>query len=507
MERGSAWKGYSAADIEQLEALAGDYRQFISTCKTERECCAESVRQAEAAGYMALSTALREGRRLRAGDKVWATSQGKAVVLVHIGEQPMEQGMNILGAHIDSPRLDVKQNPLYEKDGFTLLDTHYYGGIKKYQWVALPLAIHGVVAKTDGEVVEVVVGEDADDPVFCVTDLLPHLGQKQMEKKGSEVVEGEDLDVLVGNRAAALGGGAQSLGQSSLRCGTRLVDIPAQSSGVVTVPDQSASGDNLPKEEVGKEPVKAFLLGILREKYEIEEEDFLSAELEVVPAGAARDMGFDRSMVIGYGQDDRVCAYTSLRAQLALAEGPAPRRTAVCVLVDKEEIGSVGATGMESAFFENAIAEVMALAGEEGDLRLRRALAASCMLSSDVSAGVDPAYASVFEPKNSAYLGRGLVFNKYTGARGKSGSNDARAEFVARVRRVMDDAQVSFQTAELGRVDAGGGGTIAFIPARFGMDVIDSGVPVLSMHSPWEVTSKADIYEARRGYEAFLRNA
>ena len=412
---------------------------------------------------------MREGRALKPGDKVWATSQGKALVLVHLGGRPLEEGMNILGAHIDSPRLDIKQNPLYEKDGFTLLDTHYYGGIKKYQWVALPLALHGVVAKTDGTVVPVVLGEDASDPVFCVTDLLPHLGQKQMEKKGSEVVEGEDLDVLVGNR-------------------------------VVDGASDAADGKD------AKDPVKAFTLKLLAEKYGIKEEDFLSAELEVVPAGAARDMGFDRSMVLGYGQDDRVCAYTSLRAQLALADAQVDT-TAVCVLVDKEEIGSVGATGMESAFFENAIAEVMELAGQGGSLPLRRALAASRMLSSDVSAGVDPAYGSVFEPKNSAYLGHGLVFNKYTGARGKSGSNDARAEFVARVRRVMDDAEVSFQTAELGRVDAGGGGTIAFIPARFGMDVIDSGVAVLSMHSPWEVTSKADIYEAYRGYQAFLLNA
>ncbi|WP_165062880.1 aminopeptidase [Adlercreutzia sp. ZJ154] len=464
MQRESVWKKYNKDDIASIEHLTGDYMQFISTCKTERECCARAVKLAEKAGYMALSDALKAGRKLKPGDKVWATSQNKAIVLVHIGEQPIEHGMNILGAHIDSPRLDIKQNPLYEKDDFALLDTHYYGGIKKYQWVALPLAIHGVVAKTDGSVMPVVIGEDPHDPVFCVTDLLPHLGQKQMEKKGSEVIEGEDLDILVGNRCEA----------------------------------------NQNEEE--KEPVKAFLLNILCEKYEIEEEDFLSAELEVVPAGAAREMGFDRSMIIGYGQDDRVCAYTSLRAQLELADDAAPEKTAVCVLVDKEEIGSVGATGMESAFFENTIAEIMELAGESGQLKLRRALAASRMLSSDVSAGVDPAYASVFEPKNSAYLGRGLVFNKYTGARGKSGSNDARAEFVARLRRVMDDANVSFQTAELGRVDAGGGGTIAFIPARFGMDVIDSGVAVLSMHSPWEVTSKADIYEAVRGYEAFLRN-
>ncbi|MEE0346264.1 MAG: aminopeptidase, partial [Adlercreutzia sp.] len=385
-------------------------------------------------------------------------------------------GMNILGAHIDSPRLDIKQNPLYETNDFALLDTHYYGGIKNYQWTALPLALHGVVAKTDGEVVEVNIGDDPADPVFCVTDLLPHLGSQQMDKKGSKVVEGEDLDVLVGNRPLA----------------ATDADEADDSAG-------KAEGD-----KASKDPVKAYVLALLSDKYGIAEEDFLSAELEVVPAGRARDLGFDRSMVIGYGQDDRVCAYTSLVAQLALGDD-VPARTAVCVLVDKEEIGSVGASGMASMFFENTIAEIMALAGESSPLRLRRALTRSRMLSSDVSAGFDPAYASVFEAKNSAYLGRGLVFNKYTGSRGKSGSNDASAEYVALVRRIMDDAGVSFQTAELGRVDAGGGGTIAYIPAKYGMDVIDSGVPVLSMHSPWEVTSKADIYEARRGYEAFLR--
>ena len=384
--------------------------------------------------------------------------------------------MNILGAHIDSPRLDIKQNPLYETNDFALLDTHYYGGIKNYQWTALPLALHGVVAKTDGAVVEVNIGDDPADPVFCVTDLLPHLGSQQMDKKGSKVVEGEDLDVLVGNRPLAATG----------------ADEADDGAG-------KAEGD-----KASKDPVKAYVLALLSDKYGIAEEDFLSAELEVVPAGRARDLGFDRSMVIGYGQDDRVCAYTSLAAQLALGDD-IPARTAVCVLVDKEEIGSVGASGMASMFFENTIAEIMALAGESSPLRLRRALTRSRMLSSDVSAGFDPAYASVFEAKNSAYLGRGLVFNKYTGSRGKSGSNDASAEYVALVRRIMDDAGVSFQTAELGRVDAGGGGTIAYIPAKYGMDVIDSGVPVLSMHSPWEVTSKADIYEARRGYEAFLR--
>lgn len=483
MEREVAWNKYTEADLSAMEALAEDYKEWISRNKTERECCADAVRAAEAAGYTSLADAVREGCRLEPGAKVWATSQNKALVLVQLGTRSMQEGLNILGAHIDSPRLDVKQNPLYEKDGFVLMDTHYYGGIKKYQWVALPLAIHGVVAKTDGSVVPVVIGEDVADPVFCVTDLLPHLGAKQMEKKGSEVVEGEDLDLLVGNRPAA-----HSVENSA-----------GENKG-------AATGNTEENEAAEKDRVKAFLLQILRDKYGIEEEDFLSAELEIVPAGAARDLGFDRSMVLGYGQDDRVCAYTSLRAQLDLSSEQL-KKTAVCVLVDKEEIGSVGATGMESAFFENAIAEVMELAGEGGTLALRRALAASSMLSSDVSAGVDPTYASVFEPKNAAFLGRGLVFNKYTGARGKSGSNDARAEFVARVRRIMDDANVSFQTAELGRVDAGGGGTIAFIPARFGMDVIDSGVAVLSMHSPWEATSKADIFEAYRGYTAFQRNA
>ena len=410
------------------------------------------------------------------GSKLWACAQGKAVILVHVGAAPISEGMNILGAHIDSPRLDIKQNPLYEANDFALLDTHYYGGIKNYQWTALPLALHGVVATADGEVIEVNIGDDEADPVFCVTDLLPHLGSQQMDKKGAKVVEGEDLDVLVGNRPLA----------------ATDADEADDSAG-------KAEGD-----KASKDPVKAYVLALLSDKYGIAEEDFLSAELEVVPAGRARDLGFDRSMVIGYGQDDRVCAYTSLAAQLALGDD-IPARTAVCVLVDKEEIGSVGASGMASMFFENTIAEIMALAGESSPLRLRRALTRSRMLSSDVSAGFDPAYASVFEAKNSAYLGRGLVFNKYTGARGKSGSNDASAEYVALVRRIMDDAGVSFQTAELGRVDAGGGGTIAYIPAKYGMDVIDSGVPVLSMHSPWEVTSKADIYEARRGYEAFLR--
>lgn len=474
MERKVAWELFSDDQLEELEALNKRYIAFISDNKTERRCFAASVAQAQAAGYISLEEAVKEGKTLKPGDKVWAGIHGKTIILVHIGAEPLEKGLNILGAHLDSPRLDLKQNPLYESDGFTYLDTHYYGGIKHYQWVTLPLALHGVVAKTNGTVVDINIGDDPSDPVFCVTDLLPHLGNQQMAKKASEVVEGESLDILMGNRPL-----------------------------VVKKDDASATADaDEAAKKNSKEGVKAFALKLLEEKYGIKEEDFVSAEIEVVPAGRARELGLDRSMVIGYGQDDRVCAYTSLEAQLALAE--IPKTTAVTVLVDKEEIGSVGATGMGSLFFENTIAEILVLAGAEGNLSLRRCLAASRMLSSDVSAAYDPAYASVYETKNSAYVGKGVVFNKYTGARGKSGSNDARAEYVAYVRRVMDNAGVTYQTAELGKVDAGGGGTIAYIPAKYGMDVIDSGVAVLSMHAPWEVTSKADVYEAYRAYKAFL---
>ncbi len=487
MEHETAWKKYDEADLEALEQLAAEYIEFISDNKTERECAATAIALAEERGYRSLDEAVREGRALRAGDKVWALAHGKALILAHLGSAPLVEGFNILGAHIDSPRLDLKQNPFSESNGLAHLDTHYYGGIKNYQWVTLPLALHGVVAKKDGSVVEVNIGEDAGDPVFCVTDLLVHLANKQMQKKGNEVVEGEDLDILFGNRP--------------------LVIEKDEVEGAEKAEAEDADAEKPAYEKLAeKEPVKAFALKLLADKYGIEEEDFLSAEIEAVPAGRARDLGIDRSMVIGYGQDDRVCAYTSLAAQLALAD-EVPATTSLTVLVDKEEIGSVGATGMASQFFENTVAEIMELAGEGGPLPLRRALAASSMLSSDVSAGFDPAYAAAFEPKNSAYLGRGLVFNKYTGSRGKSGSNDASAEYVARIRRVMDDAGVSFQTAELGKVDVGGGGTIAYIPAKYGMDVIDSGVPVLSMHAPWEVTSKADIYEAFKGYEAFLKNA
>ncbi|MGN0039104.1 MAG: aminopeptidase [Coriobacteriales bacterium] len=469
MERKNAWKEYTAEQLAELEELAAGYIGFISDNKTERECAAAAIAQAEAAGYVPLERCIAEGRALKAGDKVWAHTHGKALILACLGSEPLEKGLNILGAHIDSPRLDLKQNPLYESHDLALLDTHYYGGIKKYQWVTIPLALHGVVALKDGSVVDVVVGEDPADPVFCITDILPHLGAEQMKREPAKIVRGEDLDVLVGHAPLVVKGDEDELSDED--------------------------------KEAKKAPVKAMVCKLLKEKYGIEEEDFLSAEIEVVPAGRARELGFDRSMVLGYGQDDRVCAYTSLLAQLQVQQ---PERTAVCILVDKEEIGSVGATGMESQFFENTMAELLELAGEGGELKLRRCLAASKMLSSDVSAGIDPAYASVFEPKNAAWLGRGLVFNKYTGARGKSGSNDASAEYVAAVRCVMDEGGVFFQTAELGKVDAGGGGTIAYIPAKYDMDVIDSGVAVLSMHAPWEVTSKADIYEAYKGYRAFL---
>ena len=465
MERKSAWEKYSEDELEKLMAFAEEYRQFISVNKIEREFAAASILKAEAAGYKPLTEVIAKGRKLKSGDKVWATSRGKAVILVHVGTRPMTDGFAILGAHIDSPRLDVKQNPLYEAGKMAYLDTHYYGGIKAYQWVTLPMAIHGVVAMKDGSVVDVCIGEDAGDPVFCVTDLLIHLAGEQVKKDGAHVIEHEDLDVLCGNRPLIFKEGEEAA------------------------------------DEAKKSPVKAFVLQLLAEKYGMAEEDFLSAELEVVPAGAARDLGFDRSMIIGYAQDDHACAYPSLIAQLEVKK---PARTAVCVLVDKEEIGSVGATGMRSQFFENTMREVMAAAGYEGEVALYRALAASAMLSSDVNAGLDPTYAGCFEEKNAGYMGYGLVFNKYTGSRGKSGSNDARAEYVAQIRRCMDNAGVTFQLAELGKVNQGGGGTIAYLPAMYGMEVIDSGVNVLSMHSPWEVTSKADLYEAYRGYKAFL---
>ena len=463
MERKNAWLSYGEADETAMEKLAKDYRAFLDAGKTERECVTELVREAEANGYVNLETKLVAGEKIQPGDKVYAVGMKKIMVLFHVGQEPLEKGMNILGAHIDSPRLDVKQNPLYEDTDLAYLDTHYYGGVKKYQWVAIPLAIHGVIVKKDGSVVDVVIGEDENDPIVYITDLLIHLAGKQLQKKAAEVIEGENLDILIGSRP---------LSEST--------------------------------DEKQKEAVKSNVLRILKEKYDVEEEDFLSAELEIVPAGKARDCGLDRSMVAAYGQDDRVCAYTSF---VAMMEMEAPKRTSCCLLTDKEEIGSVGATGMQSRFFENTVAELLEGMGCYSDLVLRRTLRNCSMLSSDVSAGYDPAYGECFEKKNSAYLGRGIVLNKFTGARGKSGSNDANAEYVAKVRKIFDDNQVAFQTAELGKVDVGGGGTIAYIAALYGMNVIDSGVSVLSMHAPWEVTSKADIYEAKKAYKAFLLDA
>lgn len=463
MERKNAWLSYGEADETAMEKLAKDYRAFLDAGKTERECVTELVREAEANGYVNLETKLAAGEKIQPGDKVYAVGMKKIMTLFHVGQEPLEKGMNILGAHIDSPRLDVKQNPLYEDTDLAYLDTHYYGGVKKYQWVAIPLAIHGVIVKKDGSVVDVVIGEDENDPIVYITDLLIHLAGKQLQKKAAEVIEGENLDILIGSRP---------LNEST--------------------------------DEKQKEAVKSNVLRILKEKYDVEEEDFLSAELEIVPAGKARDCGLDRSMVAAYGQDDRVCAYTSF---VAMMEMEAPKRTSCCLLTDKEEIGSVGATGMQSRFFENTVAELLEGMGCYSDLVLRRTLRNCSMLSSDVSAGYDPAYGECFEKKNSAYLGRGIVLNKFTGARGKSGSNDANAEYVAKVRKIFDDIQVAFQTAELGKVDVGGGGTIAYIAALYGMNVIDSGVSVLSMHAPWEVTSKADIYEAKKAYKAFLLDA
>ena len=463
MERKNAWLSYGEADETAMEKLAKDYRAFLDAGKTERECVTELVREAEANGYVNLETKLAAGEKIQPGDKVYAVGMKKIMALFHVGQEPLEKGMNILGAHIDSPRLDVKQNPLYEDTDLAYLDTHYYGGIKKYQWVAIPLAIHGVIVKKDGSVVDVVIGEDENDTIVYITDLLIHLAGKQLQKKAAEVIEGENLDILIGSRP---------LNEST--------------------------------DEKQKEAVKSNVLRILKEKYDVEEEDFLSAELEIVPAGKARDCGLDRSMVAAYGQDDRVCAYTSF---VAMMEMEAPKRTSCCLLTDKEEIGSVGATGMQSRFFENTVAELLEGMGCYSDLVLRRTLRNCSMLSSDVSAGYDPAYGECFEKKNSAYLGRGIVLNKFTGARGKSGSNDANAEYVAKVRKIFDDNQVAFQTAELGKVDVGGGGTIAYIAALYGMNVIDSGVSVLSMHAPWEVTSKADIYEAKKAYKAFLLDA
>ena len=465
MKRTNVWTKYTEAELKELNCVNEKYKACLDAGKTERECVNIAVQMAEEKGYKDLNDYIKSGTPLKAGDKVYAVNMGKTILLFNIGTQPLEAGMNLLGAHIDSPRIDIKQNPLYETDGMAYLDTHYYGGIKKYHWVSMPLAIHGVIAKKDGTIVEVNIGEKEEDPVFVITDLLIHLSAKQLQKKAGEVYDGEAFDLLVGNR-----------------------------------PIDKVEG--LDKEE--KDAVKANVLKILKDTYDVEEEDFVSAELELVPAGKARDCGFDRSMILGYGHDDRVCAFTSLFAMLDVEE---VEKTSCCILVDKEEIGCVGATGMESRFFENVVAELILLTtGAESDLKARRALQNSAMLSSDVSATYDPFYPECFEKKNTAFLSYGIVFNKYTGKGGKGGSNDASAEYLAELRNAMDASDIVYQFGELGAVDVGGGGTIAFIMARYGMRVIDSGVPVLSMHAPYEIVSKADVFEAYRGYKAFLKN-
>lgn len=467
MEHKNTWIKYTQEDMKKIDRFAHEYMNFLDFGKTERECVDQIVNRIEAMGYEELSGIQAEGRTLVKGDKVYSVCMNKSIVMFQIGEKPMKEGMNILGAHIDSPRLDVKQNPLYEDGGFAYLDTHYYGGVKKYQWVTIPLAIHGVVVKKDGSIIEINIGEDIDDPVFFISDLLIHLSQEQLEKKAAKVIEGEALDLIIGNKPITF------------------------------------EAEKEEKSE-GKDAVKRGILHILKEQYDMEEEDFISAELEIVPAGRAREAGFDRSMILAYGQDDRVCAYASMEAMLELGE---VERTACCILVDKEEIGSVGATGMQSRFFENAVAEVMELCGEYSELNVRRCLARSCMLSSDVSSAYDPSFAGSFDKKNVAYLGNGMVFNKFTGSRGKSGSNDANAEYLAHIRAIFEKEEINFQTAELGKVDLGGGGTIAYILALYGMNVIDSGVAVMNMHAPWECTSKVDVYETKRGYVAFLNHA
>lgn len=457
--RENAWKKYDEAGLKEVFEYCEGYKKYISDCKTERECVSESIRIAETYGYRNLEDVIKNKETLKSGDKVYANNMGKGIALFLIGEEAMAAGCNILGAHVDSPRLDIKQNPLYEDKEFAMLDTHYYGGIKKYQWVTLPLALHGVVVKKDGTVIELNIGEDDSDPIVGISDLLVHLSADQMSKKASNVIEGEDLNVTIGS---------------------------------------------MPLDGEEKDAVKANILKLLKEKYDFEEDDFVSAEIEVVPAGKARDYGLDRSMVAGYGHDDRICAYTSMMAQL---ETESVKRTAVTLLVDKEEVGSIGATGQHSRFFENTVAEVMDRLGEYSELNVRRALKNSKMLSSDVSAAFDPNYAAVNEEKNSAFMGHGLVFNKYTGSRGKGGCNDANAEYMAELRNIMDSENVTFQTAELGKVDQGGGGTIAYILAQYNMEVIDSGIALHNMHAPWEIASKIDIWEATKGYKAFLKHA
>ena len=450
----NTWSKYQDQDYKNVMDFNEGYKAYISEGKTERACVKASIRLAKEYGFKDIS----EFDSLKAGDKVYVVNKKKNIALFVMGEKPLVEGMRILGAHIDSPRLDLKQNPLYESDGFALLDTHYHGGVKKYQWVTIPLSLHGVVVKKDGSVIDVVIGEDDNDPVVGITDLLIHLSATQLQKTADKVIEGENLDVNVGS---------------------------------------------IPLDSEEKDAVKANVLKLLKEKYDIEEEDFLSAEIEVVPSGKARDFGLDRSMILGYGHDDRVCAYTSL---MAILETNNPTYTSCCILVDKEEIGSVGATGAQSLFFENTIAELLHLCGDDSYLSLKRTMTNSQMLSSDVSAGFDPLYKEVNDAKNAAYLGNGIVFNKYTGARGKSGSNDANPEYMAKLRQIMDEAKIHFQTAELGKVDQGGGGTIAYILGNYNMDVIDAGIAVLNMHAPYEIVSKVDVYEGYLAYKVFLEN-
>ena len=457
------WSKYEDNDLVKLNEICDEYRDFTSRSKIEREVVCNSVKMAEACGFINLDKYIKDNEMLKPGDKVYVNNRGKSLALFVIGKKDITEGVNILGAHVDSPRLDLKANPLYEDTDFAYFDTHYYGGIKKYQWVTLPLALHGVVVKKNGDVVNVVIGEEESDPVIGITDLLPHLGREQMKKEATKVVEGEKLDVLIGS-------------------------MPLVSE----------------EDDKEKDLVKKNILNILKNKYDIEEDDFLSAEIEVVPAGRARDFGLDRSMVMAYGQDDKVCAYTSLRAFLDVLDVD---RTTSCILVDKEEIGSVGATGMESSFYENAILEICSLLGHNEVTALSRTLSNSYMLSSDVNAAYDPLYADVMDKRNSSYFNNGVVFCKYTGSGGKYSSNDADAEYVAKLRKIMDENNVFFQISELGKVDAGGGGTIAYILANKNVNVIDCGVGVLSMHAPWEVTSKADIYEAYKCYIAFLKDA
>lgn len=456
MERKNVWNNYDEKELHQLEDLNRDYLNYLNSGKTERECVNISVKLAKKAGYKNLNDIIKNKTPLKTGDKIYAINMNKAIVLFLIGENPMEEGMNILGAHIDSPRLDIKQNPLYENSELAYLDTHYYGGIKKYQWATIPLAIHGVIAKKDGSVIDIVIGEDENDPVVFISDLLVHLAGEQLTKKANKVIEGEDLDIIIGNK---------------------------------------------PLKGEEKDAVKKQILKLIKDTYNIEEEDFISAELEVIPAGKAREAGLDRSMIMAYGHDDRVCAFTSLAAMLELNNA---KRTVCTLLVDKEEIGSVGATGMHSRFFENTVAELLNSLGIYSELTLRRTLANSKMLSSDVSAAFDPTYPTAFEKNNTAFFAKGMVFNKYTGSGGKFGSNDANAEYIARLRKILDDNKVSYQTAELGKVDVGGGGTIAYILSHYGMEIIDCGVAVLNMHAPWEVVSKADVYETKKGYTVFL---